>query len=75
VNFCRPKIIKRLFTGAALLNAMIGMVAGVVSLGDLAWFSGICYFLIAPVLFFNGLFFKHQVKKWFTADAFIYKTT
>ena len=48
---------------SAFLNAMIGVVATVLSLINLSWLSGICYFLIAPVLFFNGLFFNHQLKK------------
>lgn len=47
----------------AFLNAMIGVIAGVLPLINLAWLSGICYFLIAPVLFFNGLFFNYQVRK------------
>jgi uncharacterized membrane protein len=50
-------------TRGALLNAMIGIVATVLPLMDLAWLSGICYFLIAPVLFFNELLFNHQLKK------------
>jgi hypothetical protein len=47
----------------AFLNATIGSIAAVLGVMDLAWLSGICYFLIAPVLFFNGLFFNYQVKK------------
>ena len=47
----------------AFLNAMIGVIAAVLPLINLAWLSGICYFLIAPVLFFNGLFFNYQVRK------------
>lgn len=47
----------------ALLNTMIGVVASLLPLIDLSWLSGICYFLIAPILFFNELIFTHQVKR------------
>jgi len=47
----------------AFLNAMIGVIAAVLPLINLAWLSGVCYFLIAPVLLFNGLFFNYQVRK------------
>jgi len=47
----------------AILNAIIGVIAAVLPLMNLAWLSGICYFLIAPVLFCNGLFFNYQVRK------------
>lgn len=46
----------------ALLNALIGVAASVLPLMGLSWLSGICYFLIAPILFFNELFFNRQAK-------------
>ena len=47
----------------AFVNAMIGIIASVLPLMDLAWLSGICYCLIPPVLFLNELFFNHQIRK------------
>lgn len=50
-------------TRGAFLNAMIGVIASLLPLAGLSWLSGICYFLIAPILFFNELLFNHQTKQ------------
>ncbi|HET9824583.1 MAG TPA: TMEM175 family protein [Chitinophagaceae bacterium] len=50
-------------TRGALLNAMVGIVATLLAWKSAAWLSGICYFLIPVVLFYNELLFKRQIKK------------
>ena len=47
-----------------LLNAMIGIIGGLIAWMDIPWLSGLCYLVMIPsVGVFNEVLFKRQVRK------------